>query len=211
VENIMGGEEQKNSRSTPAAKILSLALGLILLFILYSNSNSMVSDTYTPAANTLPTSLVCRFVDLDFSKKITTSNITGEEYILLTIEMENEVKEHVIPTLYIQEIKEVGFLSWKNGEMMGILPSITMEGSYTIEQGYTTRFGKFGTQEKIEFLIVEKFHPLTEIERAIIQHQEVAWTILLLLLTATFSLILVPLFETIRVRLMSQADKSIII
>lgn len=194
----MNGEEEKKSSKVSAAKTLSIILGLVLLFIVFSNSGIIVSDTYTPAINRQPTSLVCEFVGLDFSTQIIVSNITGERFTLLTVEMGPVIKKYVIPYSSMPAIKGVGLLEWRDGEMLGILPSILSNRSYTIERGYTTRFGRLGTEEKTEFLIVESLHTTTGIEQAIINYSDLSLSILLLLLSTAFSLVLVPLFEALR-------------
>lgn len=197
----MRKEKKIRGKPIPVAKILSFSLGLILLLILYSNNRIIVSDTYGVALNSRPVSLVCRFQDLKFSEQVTVSNITKEELLLLTVQMGDEkTEQYIIPTdkFEIGEIEEVGLLSWKNEEMLGILPSITINGSYTIDCGYMIWVGRLGVQEGTWVFVVEEFHPLTGIEQAILQHPSIAWTILLLLLTPAVCLLLVPLFEIVR-------------
>lgn len=197
----MRKEKKIRGKPIPVGKILSFSLGLILLLILFYNNRIIVSDTYGVAGSSRPVSLVCRFQDLRFSEQVTVSNITKEELILLTVQMgDGEIEQYIIPTneFEIGEIEEVGLLSWRNEEMLGILPSITTNGSYTIDCGYMIWVGRLGVQERTWVLVVEDFHPLTGIEQAILQHPNIASTILLLLLTPAICLLLVPLFEIVR-------------
>ena len=103
-------KEKKDKSTFTPPRMASIVFGVIFLIIPFAYNRLIVSDSFSPAINTRPVSLACSFQSLEFSKWITTSNITHEEMALLNIA---SYGEYVIPNseLEFQGIKHVGLLS----------------------------------------------------------------------------------------------------
>lgn len=194
----MTEEEKKRAKPTHSTTLIaSVVLGAIFLLIPLIYNGLIVSDIYIPTHNTRPVSLVCSITIQEFSKRNTISNITSEEMTLLSILN----GEYAIPTseLEFQEIGQVGIIRWKDHGMFGVLPFDTLSGDYTLDHGRVMwQVHKIGAEGTIPFLVVEALHPVTEVERAILDYGKPTRMILMFILGTSLCLILVPLLDIMR-------------
>lgn len=184
---------EEKERSNPVPIMVSqLIIGIILLVTLCANSHLKVSDTWSVAMNTRPNSLLCNFQSVEFSKETTTSNITGESFVLLTIFYRKPENFTAYTERKSDTIQYLGYITWKDGEMYAILPREVPDGSYVIGTGDVDYFGSYKTTKQFRFLIVEEIHEPNTLERIVIEYPYLAQTLLITLLTLAFSLILLP-------------------
>jgi hypothetical protein len=192
----MKGERARNSS---VVLVSSFVLGVSLLVPLILFSNSIVSNSWVPAENTRPNSLVCDLQGLNFSKEVTISNITGGIFLLLTIQNIDNSTLKVYLENPTEEIQDVGFITWKDGAMYAITTGVIQNGRYVIDKGHIEQFNSFQKNEAYSFMVIEKMHPINELEALMIQYSSVVGILLVIFFTCAFSLIilpiLVPLFE----------------
>lgn len=183
------GEKGKSISVT----ISLLLIGVILLVLVYSNSNLMVSDEWIPAINTRPNSLVCYFQRLEFSKEPVISNITGERFVLLTITYSGLDNFTVYTERPLDDIQEVGYLTWRNNGAYCILSEELPSGDYIIGTGEVEYVGKYETKENYQFLNIEEIHAPTMVERFIMESSYIPKIVIVFALTLIFSMILLSI------------------
>lgn len=200
------GKEEKNRLMLKI--VCFLVLGVVLLAIILRYSPLMINSQWVPVIGSSPNSLLCQFDKLDFSKETTTSNITGESYVLLHVAHDNEEIDVYTTQLSIDDIQTVGFVSWNNGFSYAIASKAMTSGHYVIGSGSIVIFGNYKTEQNLYFLNIDEIHTPTTLEEIIVDYPELARTVLVLLLTFATSLVFVSFADIATSVLKVSADKE---
>ena len=189
--------DERARNSSVLIAISSLLLGIVVLGVSCTFSSLVVTDTWFPAVNTQPKSLIFDFQRTDFTKEIVVSNMSGSSSLLLTIWSANKSVSKVYVTKSADAINTVGVATWNGGYMYAVTSNDISSGKYVISAAHAENFNGYLTNTILPFLVIDDMHTPTGLETLMIEYSPIIHVILATVLTAGFSLAILPLLVLI--------------
>lgn len=189
------GDEKKKSRRSSLTVAASLILGLTMLVIILMNTHILVVDIYDPETDSWPAPLV-RSLLVSFEKrpfeKDEVLDVTGRFITRINITERNG--GNLVLYSSQEDIHDVGFAGWKNGEILSFCSEPLVNGSrYVIQLGQLSYLTEHGSNSTKRCLSIEEIREVNWLDETIINNAPTAHSILVIMVVVALTLLIVPL------------------
>lgn len=168
-------------------------VGLGLVVLIFLGSHTVVSDTWELHLHKQQVrSLMCSFERTQFETKILDVPVYWIRQINVTL-------GNKTLTLYMTQsdydVKDVGFMKWKNGEILTFSPVSLLNGSrYIVQQGELFNVTTYGDNQST-CLFTKEIREVNWLDETIVDNFLLSRSVAMIILVGAFSLMLIPLLD----------------
>ena len=122
-------------------------------------------------------------------------DITGQPITQINVTLGNETLLLYTYRFHSYDVKDVGFMKWKNGEILSFSPVPLLNGSrYVVQHGELVTVDEYGGNPKT-CLFAEDTRATNWLDESIASNTLLSQSLVVVFLTVALSLIVVPLME----------------